>query len=220
MTCPKFILFCIFSLTQPQPFPRRKDGLRGTSGKTFVSVPEDCCQTYRLANFLFTSPSTAKRDMVKLWDKGEWIPTRGLAKDIGKGTSHKTKIVELYLRDFQITEIALRTRHSLEAIKHYLGGFSHCTKLFRERLSVQEIRLITGFSKRIIDEYIKIYLYHRTLREDCYLSWVMRALLSLRQNNIAQSATHSIPRNQLPEALTSSPGDPFPTPSTLFPRPL
>jgi len=118
-----------------------------------------------LANLLSTSPSTIKRDIAKLREKGEWVATRGSAKDIGKGTSHKSKAIELYLKDFQVTEIALRMRHSLEAIERYLEGFSRVVKLLCEGLSNQEIRLVTGFSERLITEYIKIYLKYKDRKD-------------------------------------------------------
>ena len=118
-----------------------------------------------LANFLSTSPSTVKRDMVRLREKDEWVATRGSTKDIGKGISHKSKIIELYLKDFQVTEIALRIRHSLEAIKRYLEGFSRVSKLLCEELSIQEIRLVTGLSERIIKEYKEVYLKYKDRKE-------------------------------------------------------
>jgi DNA-binding Lrp family transcriptional regulator len=126
-----------------------------------------------LANLLSTSPSTVKRDIAKLRENNEWIATRGSIKDIGKGLSHKSKVIELYLKDFQVTEIALRIRHSLEAIERYLEGFSRVVKFLCEGLSTQEIRLITGFSERLINEYIRIYLKYKDRKDS------QRRLLSL-----------------------------------------
>ena len=145
-----------------------------------------------LANLLSSSPSTVKRDITSLRQKGEWVPTRGSTKDIGKGISHKSKIIELYLQGFQATEIALRTRHSLEAIKRYLEGFSRVTKLFFERLSIQEIRLVTGFSERLIDEYRRIYLQYKDQRES------QRRLTSLLGEKMVKKGGQEMRTKQYP----------------------
>jgi Protein of unknown function (DUF1670) len=55
--------------------------------------------------------------------KGELVPTRGKWKDIGLGVSHKKKILELYLKCYEYTEIKRKTRHTGEAIMRYVKDF-------------------------------------------------------------------------------------------------
>jgi len=38
------------------------------------------------------------------------VAATGSTKGIGKGSPHKTNIIELYLKDLQVTEIVLGTR--------------------------------------------------------------------------------------------------------------
>lgn len=116
-----------------------------------------------LAFITTCSVATVKRDLSKLRQTGMMVPTRGTCKDIGPGVSHKTQIVQLYLRGYQFTEIERRTRHSAGSIKRYLSDFSHIIHLHLRDLSLDEIRMITGYSERLIEEYLA--LYEVTLRD-------------------------------------------------------
>lgn len=44
--------------------------------------------------------------------------------NIGRGQTHKAKIIGLYLDGMTYIEIKLRTKHSVGAIKRYLEGFT------------------------------------------------------------------------------------------------
>lgn len=114
--------------------------------------------------FLTTcSVATVKRDLAALRRAEIMVPTRGNVKDIGPGVSHKTQIVQLYLRGYQFTEIQQRTRHSAGSVKRYLRDFSHVIDLHLEGLPLEEIRMVSGCSERLIDEYLA--LYQATLRD-------------------------------------------------------
>jgi hypothetical protein len=58
-----------------------------------------------LALLLNSGRRTIQRDMVYLKKQEIIIPTRGSIQDIGPTISHKTKIVELYLKGYEYTEI-------------------------------------------------------------------------------------------------------------------
>jgi predicted transcriptional regulator len=113
-----------------------------------------------LSYLLCTSPSTVKRDIAKLRKAGFFIPTRGQIKDIGKGISHKTKIVDMYVRGYQFTEIEHRTNHSSASIIRYLKDFSQVALLTKKKLTLDEIRLTMGISERLIKEYQTLYKRH------------------------------------------------------------
>ena len=57
--------------------------------------------------------------------------TRGNRMDIGPGTSHKAKIVELYLKGYEFTDIKRNTRHSSESIARYLKEFEFKGKTWK-----------------------------------------------------------------------------------------
>jgi hypothetical protein len=72
-----------------------------------------------LAIMLTTSPSTVKRDVRYLKHDGKFVMTRGAKHDMGPGISHKTQIIELYLKGYQFTEIEPKTNHSERAVWRY-----------------------------------------------------------------------------------------------------
>lgn len=110
-----------------------------------------------LARLLCTSVSTIKRDIQVLWEQGEVVPTRGQMRDIGPGVSHKQRIVRLFLEGYTYTEIELRTRHTIAAIRRYVDGFTRVARLTAGGLSQSAIRLATGLSERVVTEYQALY---------------------------------------------------------------
>jgi hypothetical protein len=78
-------------------------------------------------------------------------------KDIGKGVSHKTQIVQDYLAGYTYSEIQWRRRHSIGAIGRYCQDFSRVVHLWHNDFSVADIRRTTGLSERLIDEYRALY---------------------------------------------------------------
>lgn len=77
--------------------------------------------------------------------------------DIGPRTSHKAKIVELYLKWYEFTEIKRKTRHSSESIARYLKEFARIAALYNEGYDVEQIRGITGRSDRLVRESLELY---------------------------------------------------------------
>ncbi len=70
--------------------------------------------------------------------------------DIGPGTSHKAKIVELYLKGYEFTDIKRNTRHSSGSITRYLKDFARVAALHNEGYSHDQIRMITEHSGRLV----------------------------------------------------------------------
>ena len=60
------------------------------------------------------STKTISRHISALEKKGELVPTRGKWKDIGPGVSHKKRIMELYLKGYEYTDIERKTKNSGE----------------------------------------------------------------------------------------------------------
>jgi hypothetical protein len=110
-----------------------------------------------LARLLCASRSTVKRDIAHLRAEGINVPTRGQVKDIGKGVSHKTRIVGDWLAGYTFSEIEQRRRHSIHSIDRYCSDFQRVVRLHVHGLSVAEIRVSTGMSERLIQEYLTLY---------------------------------------------------------------
>ena len=112
-----------------------------------------------VAILLGISPKTVHRKMKDLQMDGTIIPSRGNLKDIGPGTSHKTRILDLYLSGDDHIEIKRKTRHSSEAIMRYIKSFARFVILYEDGFRDNQLRMLTGYSPKLLKEYEK--LYHR-----------------------------------------------------------
>jgi len=113
-----------------------------------------------IAILLGESTKTIMRHITELEKKDKLIPTRGKWKDIGPGVSHKKRILELYLKGYEYTEIERNTKHTGAAIMRYVKDFSRMLVLTDEGFNDTELRIITGLSDKTIQEYkdlIEIY---------------------------------------------------------------
>lgn len=110
-----------------------------------------------LARLLCCSRSTVKRDIASLRSEGVDVPTRGQVKDIGRGVSHKTVIVRDWLAGYTFSEIKRRRWHALASIERYCRDFEQVARLHTHGLSIGEIRVTTGLSERLIQEYLDLY---------------------------------------------------------------
>ena len=112
---------------------------------------------YRILN---CGTCTITRDVKYFQKLGIHVPLRGWQKDIGPILTHKTQIVEWYIKRMQPSDITKRTHHSLEAIKRYILHFAKVNYLsfwFLENLSSSEIAFLVGISKRLVREYQTLY---------------------------------------------------------------
>jgi biotin operon repressor len=118
-----------------------------------------------LAMILTTSPATVKRDIYHLRHQGKFIMTRGQKHDMGPGLSHKSIILELYLKGYTFTEIERKTNHSETSVKRYLADFVQIITLLKQNFSKNQIRLIAKKSERLIREYEQIFRDYQ--KQDC-----------------------------------------------------
>ncbi len=119
-----------------------------------------------LALLLTTSIRTIQRDMHEMRTQGIVVPTRGSIQDIGPTVSHKTQIVELYLKGYEYTEIEQRTRHTGDSVKRYITGFSKVILLSDKGYTRLQIRELTNFSEKVIDEYLALYTTYKEIGAD------------------------------------------------------
>lgn len=119
-----------------------------------------------LAVLLTTSPATVRRDARALRKDGKLVLTRGWKHDMGPGTTHKAQILDLYLKGYQFTEIELKTNHSETSVRRYLRDFVQVVALRHQQFSVAQIRQVTGFSERLIEEYLELYEHYDAEKND------------------------------------------------------
>lgn len=146
----------------------RKSGLSGLRQHRLQRITKEAIEQGALLSYedvafiLTTSVVTIKRDMARLRRQGLTIPSRGWRHDMGRGTTHKTQILDMYFAGYQFSEIEKRTHHSETAVTRYIRDFAKIVLLHTKAFSVDQIRVTTGFSNRLIGEYIKLYKnYHK-----------------------------------------------------------
>ncbi|MDQ3022583.1 MAG: DUF1670 domain-containing protein, partial [Bacteroidota bacterium] len=107
-----------------------------------------------LAQYLSCDVRTIRRDIEEIKKRGIEVITRGVLHNIGRGQTHKKKIIGLYLEGYFFSDIKLRTRHSVGSIKRYIQEF---TKVFmsivRGIKEDNEISMVTGISKNLVKQY-------------------------------------------------------------------
>jgi len=107
-----------------------------------------------LSHYLHCSVRTIKRDIQAIRRLGIEVITRGVFHNIGRGQTHKSQIINLYLNGFTYTEIKRKTQHSISAIKRYLESFSKVLMSIHYNIKhPDEISLVTGLSEHLVCQY-------------------------------------------------------------------
>ncbi|MFA7155693.1 MAG: DUF1670 domain-containing protein [Limnochordia bacterium] len=111
--------------------------------------------TYADLSYLMGIHPEAIRRLVNL-NPTVVVPLRGSECDIGRGISHKRKIIELYLQMYTETEIVARTGHSYESIESYLRDFGRVWILHERGFPPAMIRKVTGRSMQLVKTYLEL----------------------------------------------------------------
>jgi Fic family protein len=110
-----------------------------------------------ISKYLSVSLRTVKRDISRIKHRGIEVVTRGYLHNIGRGQTHKVKIIGMCLDGKTYSEIKLRARHSSGAIKRYLESFTKVlmaqSKGIYER---KEISSVTGISEGLVKQYLDL----------------------------------------------------------------
>ena len=72
----------------------------------------------------------------------------------------------MYLAGYQFSEIEKRTHHYETAVKRYIQDFSKIILLHLKNFPVDQIRIATGFSNRLIGEYVKLFKKYQKQNND------------------------------------------------------
>ena len=85
------------------------------------------------------------------------VPTRGLVADMGPSLSHADKIIDLFMNGYTETEIKRRTGHSYDSLEKYILDYAKIVYLLNQGMPAPAIRKVLGFSRKLVDKYIKLY---------------------------------------------------------------
>lgn len=116
-----------------------------------------------LARLLQVTSRTIRQDIQELQVDGNFIHTRGTDHDIGRSLSHKSRIIELYLKGETYDSIMRKSRHSAYSIKRYVMSFGRLLLLLNHGLeNVTELSRLLNQSERLTLEYLKIFADYKT----------------------------------------------------------
>jgi len=110
-----------------------------------------------LSKYLNCSVRTVQRDIRAIKKEGIEVITRGYLHNIGRGQTHKVKIIGLLLDGFTYSEIKLKSRHSVGAIKRYIESFTKV--LMSQKRGILErkaISSVTGLSETLVSQYLDL----------------------------------------------------------------
>ncbi len=115
-----------------------------------------------IGRLLQVSSRTVRSDIRELQKDGNLVRTRGNEQDIGRGLSHKSRIIELYVSGYTYDEIIRRTRHSGHSIKRYVKSFGRLLLIKSHGIKdVSEVSRLLHISERLTKEYLSIYRKHK-----------------------------------------------------------
>jgi DNA-binding CsgD family transcriptional regulator len=166
---------------EPKDMEVRKE--RGLYGLTCELVSRLCREAVEqgtvlsvedLSEVLHVSVATVKRIKKELVVQGRPAVTRGDVSDMGPGTTHRERIVKLYLQGYSETDIARRTNHSLGCTESYVRDFVRVSILGEDGYSPAEICRLAGLSAGKVRAHLD--LYHRLSGDEFYEGALKRVI--------------------------------------------
>jgi len=107
-----------------------------------------------IGKYLFCTKRTVQRDIREIKKGGINIITRGVLHNIGRGQTHKVKIIGMYLDGKTYSEIKLSKQHSIGAIKRYIESFSKVVMCHKSKIYGRKaISVVTGLSEGLVKQY-------------------------------------------------------------------
>jgi hypothetical protein len=89
--------------------------------------------------------------------EGTMLPTRGNIHDMSGAITHKREIITLYLEGYFTPEIAMKTKHSNEAVDRYIRDFNRVQLLWKHGITnLEQICQLARLSKRVVQQYIDL----------------------------------------------------------------
>lgn len=110
-----------------------------------------------LARVLHVTRRTIERDVQALRAAGHTLPTRGQLKGVGRGQTHKVKIITLWLDRTGYDKIAQWVHHSPLSIKRYVQAFLRIVALHQQGTVPAEIAFLVGVSPKLVQDYLAVY---------------------------------------------------------------
>ena len=110
-----------------------------------------------LAMLLGVCDAVVSKYANKIQSEGYLLPTRGNIHDLSGAITHKREIITLYLEDYLTPEIAVKTKHSKEAVDRYIKDYHRVETLWLHGITtLDDISHLSHLSKRVAQQYIDL----------------------------------------------------------------
>ena len=112
-------------------------------------------------------PTISKRIQEYHEQNNDILPLKGYILDMGRGTTHKRKILNLYEKGVEPPDIARKTEHDRESVDRYIKDYERIKFLVRRGINKTQIQHLTGRGGSVISQYIElIKKYHPEIIKD------------------------------------------------------
>ena len=110
-----------------------------------------------LAMLLGICDAAVSKYVQEIQSAGKILPTRGNIHDLSGAVTQKREIITLYLEGYLTPDIAVKTRHSKEAVDRYIRDYHRVELLWGYGISdLDQISQLTRLSKRVVQQYIDL----------------------------------------------------------------
>jgi hypothetical protein len=110
-----------------------------------------------LAMLLGVCDAVVSKYSNQIYKEGYILPTRGNIHDLSGAVTHKREIITLYLEGHLTPEIALKTKHSKEAIDRYIRDYHRVELLWKHDVKdTDKISQLTRLAKRVVQQYVDL----------------------------------------------------------------
>lgn len=110
-----------------------------------------------LARVLNVTVRTIKRDFAELHAQGLYLPSRGYLHGVGRGQTHKARIIKHWLEGQSYDQIAFATHHALSSIQRYILTFVQVVHLHQQQFEVGQIGQLVQIGQPLVREYLALY---------------------------------------------------------------
>jgi transcriptional regulator with XRE-family HTH domain len=110
-----------------------------------------------LAMLLGVTESVVSQYVNEIQKEGRLLPTRGNIHDLSGAITHKREIITLFLEGYFTPEIAMKTKHSNEAVDRYIRDYQRVQILWQNHITnLDQISQLTRLSKRVVQQYVDL----------------------------------------------------------------
>lgn len=141
---------------------RRSKGIQALRQKRLCRMTEEAFQQggvltlEDLACLFNCGLRTLVNDLSALRGQNIIPALRSTVKDMGRALTHRRLIVELWVKGYEYTQIAYKTRHSLSAVHNYVDKFKRCTTLISYGLDTNTTAFLVNISPALVMGFMEI----------------------------------------------------------------